>query len=334
MQLPCLITSDPHLTASPRDEYRWSLFDQLAEESKYEQAKSIVIAGDLTDAKDYHSAKLVNRVVAGICKLREHVDNVYILMGNHDFLLGGHAYFEFLNRLPGVRYITKPSECGDFVGPLTYFLPYTKTPSTDWAAMDFSHYEFLFMHQTVSGSIASNGMKMEGEPLPSLKGPKVYSGDIHVPQVIGDVEYIGSPYHVHFGDKYKPRCLLLDRRGRAEDIQLEFISRMTITVSSLRELKREKIKAGDQVKLRMSLEEGEKHDWHRVRREAALWLKDQGAEVCDVELLIEKRTRRKLASPSLLPSRTSETPSDTVLGYVMREGLGADALDTGLEIVK
>lgn len=312
------------------------MFKWLAEESRHEQVKTVVIGGDLTDAKDYHPSSLTNRLVAELDDLRRVAPRVEILLGNHDYLRDGHAYFSFLSRMDGLHFITSPYEDGDQGGPLALFLPYTKSPARDWAGMDFTHFSYVFMHQTAPGSVASNGQKMDGEALPSLKGPKVYSGDIHVPQVCGDIEYIGSPYHVHFGDRFAPRAVLLDRKGRPHDLHYPAISRFTLLVDSLEHLKREgaDLKLGDQVKLRIKLAEAEKHGWLKIRREAVAWLRSRGVEVCDVELTLSRTQRRLVTGTRADMVQPRESPAEAVLRYVLREELGGDALDMGLELVK
>lgn len=260
------------------------------------------------------------------------VEDVKILVGNHDWLKQGQEFFRFLNHLPHVQYINKPTEDQDLEGPLTFYLPYSKNPMRDWSGMDFSHYEYLFMHQTMSGSISSNGQAMEGDEMPELNAGKVWSGDIHVPQVIGPVEYCGSPYHVHFGDKFKPRCVLIEKGGRTVDLHFETISRVVVKVSSLRELKRMTFRAGDQVKLRIELSEAEKHEWSKLRRECVNFLKDAGVVVASVELIVKRSSRRLLEG--LSTGRVSHSPADELKRFVMAEELGADALDFGLNILE
>ena len=262
--------------------------------------------------------------------------NIEILMGNHDYLRAGHAYFEFLNYTDGVRFITQPCDDSLQGGPLCLFLPHTKDPAGEWASWDFSHYAYAFMHQTFAGAMASNGQRMEGEAgLPQIiRGPKVYSGDIHVPQVLGAIEYVGSPYHVHFGDRFTPRAILIDRRGRAEDLHFPTISRYTLTVSSVSEMRRAGLKAGDQVKLRIKLAESDKHDWHKLRREATARLREWKVEVHDIELVLARSQRRLIGSTAPTQAPTSATVADAVLRNVMAEELGPDALDLGLELVK
>jgi hypothetical protein len=299
----------------------------------------LLFLGDLTDAKDYHSSSLVNGVVAGIQRLRTLVPSIRILMGNHDYLRRDHAYFAFLSAIPGVRFITRPwddmGETSD--GPACMFLPHTRTPSKDWATLDLeTHFTYVFMHQTVGGSVASNGMKMEDEGVPEIKGPKVYSGDIHVPQVIKGVEYVGSPYHVHFGDDFKPRCLLLDKRNRPVDLSTVgvFPRRVKVKVETLRQLKqlKDKLERGDHVKLHITLDAADAHDWARIKREAMSWLDGVGAEVHGIGL--EVRASAASIADLSAPKPKWFSDDEVVEQFVRAEDLGADVLEAGLRAMK
>ena len=333
MQLPALLCSDLHLTAAPSTEYRWELFPWLAAQIKQHHVRTLMILGDLTDAKDNHSAELTNRIVRNISSLP--IDDLIILCGNHDWLKAGHEYFRFLNVLPHVRFITSPWEDEDNIrpgNPKAYFLPYSKNPAADWKGLDFSHYDYLFMHQTIKGARASNGQEMEGEALPDFSGPRTYSGDIHVPQIIGGLTYVGSPYHVHFGDAFEPRCILLDKRGAETDLHFETISRVVVNVSGLRELKRKRFRPGDQVKLRVELDEAEKHQWAAIRREALAILAEAGALVQGVELIVARSTRRVLVGDR--QARVSFSPQESIMRFIEREELGPACADAGLDIIE
>jgi hypothetical protein len=332
MQLPALLISDLHLTANPRDEYRWGIFNFVEDLCRTEELETLCILGDLTDAKDYHPSALTNRLVSEmmrmtvVCELR-----VIILMGYHDYLRTGHAYFDFLNKFPNITFVTSIWEdLSDGVAGL--WLPHTKTPTKDWAELDTTHYQYVFMHQTVTGAVASNGMKMEGEGVPDLSAwCKVYSGDIHVPQTIRSVEYVGSPYHVHFGDKFKPRCVLLDHRNRAVDMYFPCIRKMAITVSSLRQLQRHEFLPGDQVKLKVELPASDKHEWSKIRKAAAEYLKTQNVELIGCHLQIgasDTRLHRAVQNVAVL------SDEELVLQFVQAQDLGGDVLDTGLDVVR
>lgn len=328
------MTSDLHLVADESCRYRWDLFPWLKAEAKAEKAKSLIICGDLTDRKDNHGADLVNKIVSTLADMAEVFQDVTVLAGNHDWLLQGQEYFRFLDKVGNgrIRFITRPTEDPDVKGAPTFYLPYSKNPAKDWEGLDFSHYDFVFMHQTMKGSRASNGEIMEGEALPDLSAAgKVYSGDIHVPQVIGPVEYIGSPYHVHFGDAFTPRVLLLERGGNPVDLFFKTISRVTVKVSGLRELERWPLRKGDQVKLRISLTEAERHDWARIRREAKALLREAQVVEAGIELIVDKAGNR-LDAPR--DRQRMRSPADALYAYVKSEELGAEALDIGQRIME
>ncbi len=333
MKLPAIIISDPHFTASPNDEYRWGLWPWLANELDTERAKTLLILGDLTDAKDYHPAELVNRLTAAIASMP--VEEVIILAGNHDWLKQGGVFFKFLQHLqkPRVRVITEPAEdLGADDDPTCMFLPYTKSPARDWKDRDFSHYNYLFLHQTAPGSIASNGQRMDGEELPPLNAGKVYSGDIHVPQEVGVIEYVGSPYHVHFGDHFKPRCIVLDRKRKAFDLNFETIRRLAITISGIAELDEAGIGVGDQVKVTVKLDQADAHHWNAIRREVVEDIHSRKANLHGVKLVTE-RSAERLADGSQ-PTIRAPSPADAVFRFVAGQELGGDILDAGLEVIE
>lgn len=333
MKYPCLITTDIHLTAHPHAEYRWNLFPWVNEQIKAHGVRSVRILGDITDAKDHHSATLVNRVVDNVQAI--HCDDVWLMSGNHDWLQRGQEFFRFLNHLPGVRFITRPTE-DETVGfhELNIFLPYTKTPAKDWETIDWGHYDYAFMHQTINTARASNGQVMEGEGVPAMDvRRRVYSGDIHVPQTIGNVTYIGSPYHVHFGDNFDPRVLILHSRGKETWLRMPSPKRIVLNASSLRDVRNADLQADDQVKLRMTLEAADKHAWGRIKREAVAMLEDKGVLVHGAELLIagEKQRWSAAARNKVLDTVTD---AERVTRYVESEELGGMALDAALDVLE
>jgi len=331
MKLPALLVADLHLTASPADEYRWDLFPWLLHTLQQERVATLNILGDITDAKDYHPAKLANRLVGEVQKLSQVVPDVRILMGNHDYLKRQEAYFSFLSYLPGVRYIDTAWEDTLDDGPSVYYQPHTKDPVKDLAG-DFTHYDYLFMHQTVKGSVASNGQEMPGYGDSRIKALKIYSGDIHVPQIINGVEYVGSPYHVHFGDDFKPRAVLLDKKGRAHDLHFDSPRRVMLKVGSLKQLRALQLDKGDHVKVTFNLEPSDAADWSQIRRAAARVLGDRGVITHELKMSMNKSDRR--ISSQQATQMALLRPEDIMTRWVEREELGGEALEIGLELLK
>ena len=340
MRLPALLFSDPHFTVNPKDEYRWKLWSWLRQKIDEESIKTLICLGDLTDAKDYHSSTLVNRLVHEIVTTAGSVERFHILMGNHDYLREGEAFFSFLNHLDHVRFITQrwDDALDDAKGPPCIFLPHTKTPAKDWEELDCSQFEYVFMHQTIKGAVASNGMKMEGEQIPDLSAwSTVYSGDIHVPQKIRGLEYIGSPYHVHFGDNFKPRCILIDQQGKSRDLRFPSLQRLVLNL----EWKADGLdhravlatKPGDQVKVRVRLDRADLASWPRVKREAARLLQQAEVEIMGLELVIAGSEARKAASMEGHKGVGFLSDPDVVSRFCEAEDLGGDVLDLGLKII-
>lgn len=261
---------------------------------------------------------------------------IIVLMGNHDYLRKGHAFFSFLNHLPNIKFVdtTWDDSLDGDNGPACLFLPHTKTPTADWEPFNYGMFAYVFMHQTVGGSVSSNGMELEDEGVPAFpKDVKVFSGDVHVPQVVRGVEYIGSPYHVHFGDNFKPRGVLIDRRGRHVDLHMESPRRLKVVARSLRDLKTKEILKGDHVKLEMQLDATDKHDWSAIKRKATEWLAGVGAAIHGVRLTVLPTDG---AAAVLCPSATSlrDTDEEVVEQFVRYEDLGPEAYETGVKALR
>src|SRR5262245_8954498 len=123
-----LITSDWHLSDNPRDEYRWKVFDEIGGLIDRHEVMMLYILGDLTEQKDYHSARLTNRLVDSFMQLELPIT---VLRGNHDGQTIDNPFFKFLRELPHVQWIQEP-----VVEPSSYlFLPYSSDPVREWKTL-------------------------------------------------------------------------------------------------------------------------------------------------------------------------------------------------------
>ena len=327
MKLPAIITSDLHLTANPRDAYRWELFPWLVNNCKQYRVNTLLILGDLTDAKDFHSSTLVNHICNDLDLVSEVVDEIIILMGNHDYLKNGEAFFQFLNHHPKIKFITKIAEDRDG----TLYLPHSKEPTKDWSHLDLMSYDTIFMHQTVDGSVSENGQKMSSSLSYTFNTEAdIYSGDIHVPQVIGDVEYVGSPYPVRFGDTFEARCILLNNDGPS-NLHFQTIKRAMLDIENADQLYNSGLTKGDQAKIRITLTTLNNHIWHKVRREIEDTAKEMGVEIVSLELKPIKQRKQLYGGRQEGRTLTNE---QRVTSYVEEQDLGADLLDAGLDVIE
>ena len=103
-----IITSDLHMTDRLADEYRWPIFPWLKESAAKNQCIEVLLLGDITDAKDHHPSRLVNRLCEALFKLSEEFTVIW-LSGNHDFLgTANEAFFRFLDSVDNIRFIKVP----------------------------------------------------------------------------------------------------------------------------------------------------------------------------------------------------------------------------------
>jgi hypothetical protein len=288
-----LFISDLHLTDRPADVYRWKVFEQCAELSTTYGFTDLYVLGDLTEAKDYHSSLLVNRIVDSFYVLRKtsRINEIYFLKGNHDGLDKDHPYFLFLRRIPWAKMFVEPTFL-DKGKDTILFLPHTKTPEDDWKDLELGLASLILLHGTVTGAVSESGQKMEGIPLSLFKGLRcpILAGDIHVPQKVGAVEYVGAPYPIRFGDEYQGRALGYVN-GKLGEFPLENIRKHTLRVEGVLG-KQERglakaLHAGDHVKFIISLSDSEMGEWQQRKK----WCMDFAAshQVLVGKIQLERR---------------------------------------------
>lgn len=337
-----LQVADLHFTALARDAYRWRLFPWLRYAIERLNVSMLLILGDLTEAKDYHSARLVNQLVDELCRLKRESDlvRITIVPGNHDGIDPGCPYFRFLGQFPFIRYIPSP-----FMEPISgkqvLFLPHTKTPE-EWDRKLLSDADVIFMHQTVSGAVSETGHPLEGMAAASLavaRRAKIWSGDVHVPQVVRagkvEVEYVGSPYPVRFGDSFKPRAVLLSEGFRKQtDLEPPRFGRHSIRLagSDLIQLSSNvDLQEGDQVKVRVLLTRSQFGEWGKHKRTVMDVCKAKGVELCGLEV---ERLEEK--APKIKPRGSGTaalTPAQVLSGWCERQSIAKPLAEAGQRLL-
>lgn len=253
-----LLISDCHFSDRPRDEFKWGLFPWLIETINKYHIDYLISLGDHTEAKNRHSADLTNKLVDGFCSVLSETDvkHIYCLRGNHDHETST-AFFTFLGHIPRISFFTKPT--WESLNPIhLLFLPNTITPEVDWAGIDMSKYDYIFTHATFDGAISETGTRLSGISQDWFKDTKakVYAGDIHLPGVLDRVTYVGATFQNRFNDNFKPRMILLDlETGKEENLYFESIRKHTIDIKSIKDLDSIDCKEGDQVKVRIHLDD-------------------------------------------------------------------------------
>lgn len=325
----CLLTADLHLDANSENYYRWNIFNVLYDAATKCKADTIIILGDLVDKKDGHDSFFINNLVQHINLLRGSF-NLKILMGNHDYIDAGYPFFHFLDDFVGVEYITSPTVYSEGIA----YLPH----NTNILTLDLNQLRrgsfVCLMHETVTGAVGSNNTALAGTD-PSLYKEflAVFSGDIHVPQKIGPVEYIGSPYCINFGDTFLPRFGLLEINPKNLSIPnytfesipvdefMEFPKKIVFDVESLSELKGQlhKINPNDYVKVRCHLPRSAFTDWDNLKSEISdtIHFYDTPCFLKSIELCHKKDQQIILK----VPERHTLTKKEIITTWSEQEGL-------------
>jgi len=309
-----LLTADFHLDDNPENEYRWAIFDRIREVLSDDAVSHVFVLGDAVDRKDRHSAAFVNRLLAELEGLP-----ITILRGNHDTTLRPPCYWEFL-----ASYVSEPTRHNTDL----LLLPFTPTPTEDWRNLKLGNYRAVFMHATVSGARIERGIVLDNPGFPDLpRHVKFFSGDIHHPQQVRNVTYVGAPHPVKFGDDYATRMLLVDEDGFdvVREIRLDPPRKLMLDINSLGALAKVHAKPGDQVRLRLNL--GPSAELGGIEAEIAAWAKTRGVTVAGTEIIVNTR----LAGASV---DTEQSPETILRQFAKREGLNDELLAVGLKLLK
>ena len=333
-----LLTSDIHLTDNPRDSYRWNLFDWIETQILERNIEQVIICGDLTDAKDRHNSNLVNRFVDCLTKLVKQQCNIYILKGNHDYIEETNPFFRFINSIQNVRFIIAPHQCRLRLGTefkKCLFLPSVRDWKSEWKEIEFNDYDTIFCHATFEGCKVENDSILTGGIPPSIFNDcdgEVFSGDIHVPQILGKIEYIGSPYRIDFGDKFNPRVILFENSQK--NLYFPCTNKHLLVIGSISDLERykSKVKKSDQVKVRVLLRKSEYPEWKPLKQEIKEYCDNINWELYGPELVIVSDNTNKVeTSKEEFKYQSSE---EILKEFVSVKRVDKDLVEVGLDIIK
>lgn len=334
-----IVTADLHLSASPRDAYRHDFQRQLRAIVKRERASAVVICGDLTEEKDHHGAWLVNKVVEHISRLAK-LCEVIIIKGNHDYVDALWPYFGFAKRLKNVHWINAPLD-GHTIPALAHLgrvllAPHVANPLEAWEGLTLDNYNWVFTHLTFQGAHVGHGMQMRGVDPAIFGKARVISGDIHVPQKIApNVEYVGSPYLVDFGDSYQPRVLSINI-DKVKSIPVTGAQKRLVEIGSLADLKEGSVplryvNQGDILKVRVLVTGEQRASWPDMKDKVRRWGEERGYQIDTVQPVLLDASKRKGPKPKANAKRTDR---DLVVQYAKRVGLDAATLKMGLKLLE
>jgi hypothetical protein len=335
-----LLTCDLHLTDSLVEAYRWDVFKFIKEACKKYNVNHIFILGDTTDRVDRHSGELLNKFARALSNLHDETGaQIWITQGNHDRQIKGTPYWEILNKLgTAVQYITEPINFG-YQNVL--ILPFSTNPLEEWKNFDLATYNAILMHQTVAGSLVEGDYKLEvdSNPMPSLSDKVVaYSGDVHRPQTVGRITYIGAPHPVKYSESWPNRFIIIKDSKWKEPIS-EWIRPVHRDIYDLDRDCDDRVllglQKGDQIRIRYHLTAKDLTEWPVKEEYWKKWCSKKGIYLASLEAILsddittDTDTKEEKASTLELLN-----PEEALKLYASEEKLSEDVINVGLELMK
>lgn len=329
-----IVTSDTHFTSNEADEYRWNVFEDIQRLLKRDVDKHVYILGDLTDRRDRHPSDLVNRLIDTFGNLTKQGAKITVLEGNHDRpLYANKPYWSFLSAIPNVTFIRTPTADGRLL-----LLPFAdpkipeQSPRTVWQGITMDLYRAAFCHQTFRGASIGDDRVYQGDlSVAGLFPPslRVYSGDVHIPQQLGHLTYVGSPHPIKFGDEYRCRLLVLDRGFDVlEDVTLYPPGKHTLRIESANDLNQAKVRNGDAARIRLTLPIDQINEWPEQQATIIKWAKQHGIALAGIEPIIETGPRDRQATGDF------DDPIEVLASFAEAEGIDEEMLIAGLDIIE
>lgn len=325
------LIGDLHLTDRSQDDYRFGVFDWIKRRQEKHPVAATFLAGDITDAKDRHSATLVNKIVAGLLKLKP---PVYIDMGNHDYRDSKNPFFKFLGHINGIHFVTEPWVVSE--GKRMAIIPHYRTQDEFNDAVhncQASAPDSFLVHQTFEGAIAESGVRLSGlsaSLIESCKPPLgVYAGDVHRPQTQGQVTYIGCPYQVRFGDDFEPRMIWVSKDGTEAYPWFQAPRKWSLTIRDAVDLsKRNDLLEGDQIKLLVEVTREETVEWKAIRQRILDTCREMKLDVYGVKLEVKtnERTNR-------IHADSDQSNPDTLEQFCKAENISKRIKTIGRKII-
>lgn len=323
-----IILSDLHLTDNPLDSYRFGVFDWIIELSLVLKPRRLMLLGDITEKKDKHNAQLVNNILESLSRLFEHgLPSLVIITGNHDFIEQSRPYFKFLGFLNHINFITEPKIINEDL-----YLPYSKDPIKEWDKF-VGPFRYAYMHQSVQGGVTQSGQKLTSVlPADFFKGKvkEVFSGDLHTPQQIENITYIGAPYHIYFGDNYQGRILHMSESGKITPYLGMFPKKYHCTVQH-QDLPDVVLKTGDQIKITVKLDPVEFPMYKKIKQDLKNYVQEIGAVLCGIDLVstvqkIGLKTEQK-------KDKQQKSDKELILQFARRQKLTLAHIEGALKII-
>lgn len=327
-----LFCSDTHFDDKDRNEYRWGLFPWIKQVIQENNVSTLIHGGDVFHHGDRYTSRLINRFIDNIMDISTGLENIYILKGNHDEIDPNNPYLRWINNIPKLHFFINPLDI--LIEDKKFLLlPHSRDPISTWESYkELIHQaDYITCHQTFNGAVSENGQQLEGVSASIFKETKakIYSGDIHKSQVLGNITYIGTQYPINFGDSGLFRAILLDpKTGKVEDLIYHSIKKHMLTITTPDDLTKLSINKGDQVKVRLALDD--LVHWKDQRDAIIDYCKSNSIDLFEVEAI-------KKDAVSIIEAQKSKlvamNPMDLFHRYCELNAIGPETIKYGTEII-
>jgi DNA repair exonuclease SbcCD nuclease subunit len=312
------------------------IVNQVGELGRKYQVKRIFLLGDVFELKDRIPARIMILFAEAVAK---YPCPLTILRGNHDFAEDEYAPIRLLEREGKIDFISNPwvdfskTSTSNGIAFLPYFRKWNQFVE-EWKRLHFlieGHSEptklFLF-HNTVPGSKFANNRKAEGEfDLPTIKNVRYLAGDIHLPQKVGPIQYLGSPYQVDFGEEGQDKFVYLYKTEGdiLTPVELKYPKFISVDVSTINDIEQKDIE-GNYVRMIGEVLKEKKEQVEECKKILESW--NPKFVVSAVKYRTEKKTRIDVA----------KSDHQAVLSeFLQQSETGLDKkrlLEVGLDLIK
>lgn len=196
-----ILTSDLHCDEGIFLNILLEYLDFMDDYAKEHGIKKIFILGDLLNKANNVKSGMFIELFKRFKELKENGYKIYLLLGNHDIfsILGNRSLLETFEEYCTVISTTTQIEID---GIKINLVPYTKE-QCDVPTYDA---DYLFTHLDIAtfdlgnGKISNNTEMFSFKPELFAEYKKVFTGHYHRRQKKENIEYIGSPYQLSFGE--------------------------------------------------------------------------------------------------------------------------------------
>jgi DNA repair exonuclease SbcCD nuclease subunit len=293
---------------------------------------------------DNHPSRLVNRLVKELDSLCKLGIRITVLKGNHDYVEETEPFFEFLNSSKNITFINTPTlDENEFL-----YLPHSKTTIEDFNKFlkDNPNADIgcVLMHHTISKADLNDGFNLETtqtinlqKMVDNLGDTLVLSGDVHVPQTLNNVIYIGSPYSINNGDHWRGRAILLnnEQSDYTEILFEDSMCKWRFDVNDVGDLEKilteSDIHSNDTVLVRVNLDYVDSFDFEVRKKEMKNLLDDKKIKNYSIRLkIINKKAANAI---NTVDYKEQLTPVKKLEAYAEASKLQQPIIDIGIDLL-